>query len=104
MKKSHAVHSIENLLLESGNGQLLALLDTESFTIEAQRLNGTLTFRHLNPEHDEVVICLNGLITITTPEGDIMLTAGEVAHIPRGLEHGPVIGHEAEILVLEGNR
>ena len=43
---------------------------------------------HIHRAHDEYFYVLTGELTVATDAGEVLLTAGDVAHAPRGSVHG----------------
>ncbi|MEW5735438.1 MAG: cupin domain-containing protein [Thermodesulfobacteriota bacterium] len=56
---------------------------------------------HRHPETDEVFLVLDGSLTIELRDGAIVLEPGEMAVIPKGVEHKPVCREECTILLIE---
>src|SRR5262245_29438963 len=56
---------------------------------------------HLHENEDELFLVIKGHLTIRLRDGDVELDAGEFAIIPKGVEHLPVAGKEAQVLLLE---
>ena len=56
---------------------------------------------HVHEDTDDFFLVLNGVVTIKQRDGDIVLNAGELYVVPKGVEHCPVAGEEAHILLIE---
>ncbi len=56
---------------------------------------------HAHKEEDELFLVLAGRLVIQLRDGDIVLESGELAIIPRGVEHRPVAEEEVYILLFE---
>src|ERR1700750_1510966 len=56
---------------------------------------------HKHDESDDFFLVLKGRITIQMRDGNVVLGAGEMFVVPRGLEHCPVAEEEAHLLLIE---
>ena len=56
---------------------------------------------HKHPETDEVFVVLKGQLEIQFRNGNVMLSAGEMFVVPKGLEHKPVAEQECHLLLVE---
>lgn len=56
---------------------------------------------HSHPETDEVFIVLQGTLNIQLRDGQVVLGAGEMCVVPRGVEHCPVAPQECHLLLIE---
>jgi mannose-6-phosphate isomerase-like protein (cupin superfamily) len=56
---------------------------------------------HHHKDEDELFLVIKGELTIKLPAEDVHLAEGELLIVPRGVEHKPVAGQEAHILMLE---
>jgi len=56
---------------------------------------------HSHAETDEVFIVLDGEMGIEFRDGQVMLRAGEMVVVPRGVEHRPFAAQECQILLVE---
>lgn len=56
---------------------------------------------HSHAETDEVFIVLAGELTIELPDGPVALKTGEMAVVPRGVQHKPVAPVECHIMLVE---
>lgn len=56
---------------------------------------------HQHENEDELFFVVKGTLTIKLRERDLTLQEGEFVIIPKGVEHMPVAGEEAWILLLE---
>jgi mannose-6-phosphate isomerase-like protein (cupin superfamily) len=57
--------------------------------------------RHNRKKEDELFFVVRGRLTIKTRDRDVDLREGEFLIIPRGVEHKPVAGEEAYLVLLE---
>jgi mannose-6-phosphate isomerase-like protein (cupin superfamily) len=56
---------------------------------------------HSHPDTDDFFLVLKGQVTIRLRDGDVVLNAGEMYVVPKGVEHCPVAEEEAELLLIE---
>jgi mannose-6-phosphate isomerase-like protein (cupin superfamily) len=56
---------------------------------------------HSHPETDEVFIVLGGEMRIDFRDGSVRLGAGEMAVVPKGVEHKPYAEAECRLLLVE---
>lgn len=68
--------------------------------VKLVKLKGEFVWHHHEGE-DELFHVLKGNLRIDLPDGPIHLREGELAVIPRGVEHRPVADEEVHVLLLE---
>ena len=56
---------------------------------------------HAHKEEDELFLVLEGRLVIQLRDGNIVLEPGELAIVPRGVEHRPVAEEEVHVLLFE---
>ena len=56
---------------------------------------------HSHPDTDDFFLVLKGRLTIQLRDRDVVLEAGELFVVPRGVEHCPQADDEAEMLLIE---
>lgn len=56
---------------------------------------------HNHEKEDELFMVLDGTLTIKLRDGEITLRSGEIAVIPKGVDHKPVALEEVHLLLLE---
>jgi mannose-6-phosphate isomerase-like protein (cupin superfamily) len=56
---------------------------------------------HSHPDTDDFFMVLKGCLTIKLRDGDVVLNAGEVYVVPKGVEHCPVASEECHVLLIE---
>jgi mannose-6-phosphate isomerase-like protein (cupin superfamily) len=56
---------------------------------------------HSHPDTDDFFMVLKGRLTIKLRDGDVLLNAGEVYVVPKGVEHCPVAEEECHVLLIE---
>ncbi len=56
---------------------------------------------HSHDDTDDFFLVLDGRIKIEMQDGDVVLNAGDLFVVPRGVEHRPVAEDEAHLLLIE---
>ena len=56
---------------------------------------------HRHAKEDELFLVAKGHLTIKLPGRDVHLTKGEFFVVPKGIEHKPVAGREAHVVLIE---
>ncbi|HJR16080.1 MAG TPA: cupin domain-containing protein [Gemmatimonadales bacterium] len=56
---------------------------------------------HQHAEEDELFIVINGELTIELRDRELVLGPGEMAVIPKGVEHRPVARNEVHLMLIE---
>jgi mannose-6-phosphate isomerase-like protein (cupin superfamily) len=56
---------------------------------------------HRHEQEDELFLVIRGTLVIRLRDGELRIQEGQLAIIPRGVEHMPVAEEEAHILLLE---
>jgi mannose-6-phosphate isomerase-like protein (cupin superfamily) len=64
------------------------------------KVHGEFTW-HKHDETDDFFLVLSGRVTIQLRDRDVVLEAGELFVVPRGVEHCPKADEEAEVLLIE---
>lgn len=68
--------------------------------VKLVKLKGEFVW-HQHELEDELFLVVKGNLTIRLGDGEIHLREGELAIIPRGMEHLPVAEEEVQVLLLE---
>ena len=56
---------------------------------------------HDHPDTDETFIVLDGILRIDMRDGHVLVRAGEMFVVPRGVEHKPSAEHEVKMMLIE---
>ncbi len=59
----------------------------DGFSLEVSKRRRPMPFWHRNMDNDELIICINGVVTWETDLGKVTLTPGKIMVIPRGVSH-----------------
>jgi mannose-6-phosphate isomerase-like protein (cupin superfamily) len=76
------------------------IAELNDYQFKLVKLRGDFVW-HSHPDTDEAFIVLAGRLTIELRDGDVRLGPGEMYVVPRGVEHRPVAGGEAQVLLVE---
>ena len=68
--------------------------------LKLTKLQGDFVW-HSHPDSDEVFIVLHGQLRVEFREGAITLNQGEMAVVPKGVEHKPIAETECHVLFVE---
>jgi mannose-6-phosphate isomerase-like protein (cupin superfamily) len=70
------------------------------YHVKLVRLQGDFIW-HGHPETDEVFLVLDGDLCVALRDGEVRLKRGELAVVPRGVEHRPFAREECHVLLIE---
>ena len=70
------------------------------FHVKLVKLQGEFVW-HAHEREDELFLVLRGRLRLLLRDGETVLDAGELAVVPRGVEHCPVAEGEVHVLLLE---
>ncbi len=56
---------------------------------------------HAHADEDELFIVVAGQLTIQLRDGEVVLGPGEMAVVPKGVEHRPVARDEVQLMLIE---
>src|SRR5687767_16015504 len=68
--------------------------------VKLVKLQGEFVWHHHEHE-DELFLVLHGILTIRLRDRDLTLSEGELAVIPKGVEHCPTANEEVHVLLIE---
>jgi mannose-6-phosphate isomerase-like protein (cupin superfamily) len=68
--------------------------------VKLVKLKGEFVW-HLHENEDELFLVVKGRLVIKLRDGEIVLTEGEFAILPHGVEHCPVAEDEVQVILLE---
>lgn len=70
------------------------------YEIKIVRIQGEFVW-HTHDDTDELFLVLAGELTIRLRDGDVVLSAGEMYVVPRGVEHCPLATDEVQAVLIE---
>ena len=87
-----------NLIREYWKPKIVA--EVNDSYVKLVKFKGEFVWHHHDRE-DELFHVLKGHLRIDLPDGALHLREGELAVIPRGIDHRPVADEEVQVLLLE---
>ncbi|WP_354682445.1 cupin domain-containing protein [Cupriavidus necator] len=84
------------------DGQWLprVIAEMNDYQFKVARIEGDFVW-HQHAETDETFIVLEGELRIDLRDGALVLRAGEMAVVPKGVEHKPYAASEVKLLLIE---
>lgn len=76
------------------------IAEVNDFYVKVVKLKGEFVW-HQHENEDELFLVVKGTLLIKLRDRDLWLHEGELAVIPRGVEHLPIADDEAQVLLLE---
>jgi mannose-6-phosphate isomerase-like protein (cupin superfamily) len=86
------------LIDEQWSPRVVAELNDYQFKLS--RIEGDFVW-HDHPETDEAFLVLEGELRIDFRDGAVLLRAGELFVVPKGVEHKPFAAKEVKLLLIE---
>jgi mannose-6-phosphate isomerase-like protein (cupin superfamily) len=74
--------------------------EVNDYAVKLAKVEGEFVW-HRHDDTDELFLVVNGELTLRFRDGDVVLSAGELLVVPRGVEHCPVADREAHVLLFE---
>ena len=74
--------------------------ELNDYKVELVKARGEFVW-HKHDETDDFFLVLDGRLTIQLRDRDVVLSAGELFVVPRGVEHCPRAEPEAHVLLIE---
>ncbi|MFJ2090058.1 cupin domain-containing protein [Streptomyces sp. NPDC087901] len=76
------------------------IASVNDYEVKVAKLKGEFVW-HTHEDTDELLLVVDGRLTVQFREGDVVLGPGELVVVPRGVEHRTVADEETAILLLE---
>ncbi|MEK6314933.1 cupin domain-containing protein [Burkholderia gladioli] len=83
-----------------GHWQPRVIAEMNDYQFKVAKLLGDFVW-HSHADTDETFLVLDGELRIALRDGEIVLRAGEMAVVPRGVEHKPYAAAEVRVLLIE---
>ena len=96
----NAVNLSEKLSLFSDHFQPRTIGEFNGHDLMVVKVKGEFPW-HKHDDTDDFFLVLNGKITIRMRDRDVVLNAGELLVVPKGVEHSPAAEEEAHVLLIE---
>lgn len=87
-----------SLFSEQWSQKVIAEMNDYQFKLA--RLEGDFIW-HAHADTDESFIVLEGQLRIDFRDGHVLISAGEMYVVPKGVEHKPYAEHEVKLLLIE---
>lgn len=97
---SKPVNIGEKLKLIADHWHPRIIAQVDMYYLKLARIQGEFVW-HNHQNQDEMFLVLSGEVTIKMHGENVTLKEGELYVVPRGIDHCPVAGEEASILLLE---
>lgn len=68
--------------------------------VKLAKLRGEFVW-HKHDEEDELFLVVKGSLTLAFRTGEVVLGPGQLAIVPRGVEHKPIAAEEVHVLLFE---
>jgi mannose-6-phosphate isomerase-like protein (cupin superfamily) len=99
-KPCTAINFAEKLSLFSEQWQPKVIAELNDMQFKIVRIEGDFLW-HDHPDTDEAFIVLDGELRIDFRDGWITVRPGEMAVVPKGVEHKPFAENEVRMLLIE---
>jgi mannose-6-phosphate isomerase-like protein (cupin superfamily) len=76
------------------------IAELNDYQFKIVRIEGDFIW-HSHPETDEAFIIIEGELRLDFREGHVLLKTGELAVVPRGVEHKPSAEREVRVMLIE---
>jgi mannose-6-phosphate isomerase-like protein (cupin superfamily) len=76
------------------------ITELNDYQFKIVRIQGDFIW-HDHPETDEAFIVLEGELRLDFRDGHVVLKAGEIAVVPKGVEHKPFAEREVKMMLIE---
>lgn len=87
-----------SLFTEQWQPKVIAEMNDYQFKVV--KIHGDFVW-HTHPETDETLIVLEGILRIDFRDGHVLVKAGEMYVVPRGIEHKTYADHETKLMLIE---
>lgn len=96
----NAINLAEKFELFSEKWRPKVVAELNDYQFKVVRIEGDFIW-HDHPETDEAFIVLDGELRIDFRDGAVLLKAGEMFVVPKGVEHKPFAEKEVKLLLIE---
>jgi mannose-6-phosphate isomerase-like protein (cupin superfamily) len=99
-KSYQAINLVQKLGLISEQWRPRVVAELNDYQFKLARIEGDFIW-HDHPETDEAFLVLEGELRIDFRDGAVLLRAGELFVVPKGVEHKPFAAKEVKLLLIE---
>jgi mannose-6-phosphate isomerase-like protein (cupin superfamily) len=96
----YSINFGRKLELFEGQWQPKIIAELNDYQFKLVKLQGDFIW-HEHKDTDEAFIVLEGRLRIDFRDGAVLVSAGEMFVVPRGVEHKPYAEHEVKMLLVE---
>ncbi len=95
-----AINLLNKIGLIEGHWQPRVVAEMNDYQFKVVKIEGDFLW-HMHAKTDETFIVLEGELRIDFRDGSVLLRAGEMAVVPKGVEHKPYAATEVKLLLIE---
>lgn len=95
-----AINFAEKLELFSDQWQPRVIAEMNDYQFKIVRIEGDFIW-HSHADTDETFMVLDGQLRIDFRDGHVLINAGEMYVVPKGVEHKPFARQEVHMLLIE---
>lgn len=96
----HSINFAQKLGLITEHWQPRVVAEMNDYQFKIVKIAGDFVW-HQHADSDETFIVLNGQLRIDFRDGHVLVNAGEMYVVPRGVEHKPYAHEEVHMLLVE---
>ncbi|WP_233868440.1 cupin domain-containing protein [Paraburkholderia adhaesiva] len=94
------INLLDKIARIDAHWQPRVVAEMNDYQFKVVKLEGDFVWHH-HADTDETFIVLHGELRIDFRDGSIELRAGEMAVVPKGVEHKPYAAREVKLLLIE---
>lgn len=99
-RAASAVNFAQKLSLFSDHWQPRVIAEMNDYQFKIVKIEGEFIW-HQHADTDETFIVIDGRLRIEFRDGHVIVNAGEMYVVPKGVEHKPVAETEVRMLLIE---
>jgi mannose-6-phosphate isomerase-like protein (cupin superfamily) len=94
------INLLDKIRQIDGHWQQRVVAEMNDYQFKVVRIEGDFVW-HRHADTDETFIVLEGELRIDFRDGSLLLRSGEMAVVPKGVEHKPYAAAEVKLLLIE---
>lgn len=98
--QSVAINLLDKIRQIDGHWQPRVVAEMNDYQFKVVKIAGDFVW-HRHADTDETFIVLDGELRIDFRDGSVLLRSGEMAVVPKGVEHKPYAAAEVKLLLVE---
>lgn len=95
-----AINLLDKVSRIDGHWQQRVVAEMNDYQFKVVKIEGDFLW-HTHADTDETFIVLDGELRIDFRDGFVLLRSGEMAVVPKGVEHKPYAAKEVKMLLVE---